>query len=109
MELKFEDIPHVLGELVRKIERIELLLTQSSTQANDNEELLTIGQVSELVHLQVPTLYAYVHKKEIPHCKKGKRLYFSRPEIIEWIKQGKNNSISETCQQAENFLNSKAK
>lgn len=109
MEMKFEDIPQAVGELLRKMERIEDLLSELQSPSKDTEELLSIQQVSQLVHLQVPTLYAYVHKREIPFSKKGKRLYFSRSEIIEWIKQGKHNSVCEVHEQVEDFLNSKAK
>jgi excisionase family DNA binding protein len=109
MELKFEDIPQAIGELLKKIDSIEVLLSELKPQPRKNEGLLTIQQVSELIHLQVPTIYAYVHKKEIPFSKKGKRLYFSKPEILEWINQGKNKSFSQVKEDVEYFLNSKRK
>jgi len=36
--------------------------------------------------------------------KQGRRLYFSRHDLIEWIKEGKSMSVDEIQQQAENYL-----
>lgn len=52
----------------------------------EGDELLNVLQVAELLNLSVPTIYGKVHNSEIPYSKQGKRLYFSRMEIMDWIK-----------------------
>jgi len=73
----------------------------------ESEQLLTIQQAGEILNLSVPTLYGYVHRAEIPVCKRGKRLYFSKQELLEWIKQGRKKTFAETTVEAEYYLKNK--
>jgi excisionase family DNA binding protein len=72
------------------------------------EQLLTIDEVSALLHLTKPTVYSKVSKNELPGvCKQGKRLYFDRQTIIDWIKQGRKKSYAEIEQEANAYLKKK--
>ncbi len=53
------------------------------------EQLLTIQQAAEFLSLAVPTIYSKVSKGELPFMKRGKRLYFSRTELMEYVKAGR--------------------
>ena len=69
------------------------------------EQPLIIDEVATLLHLTKPTVYSKVSKNEIPGvCKQGKRLYFDRQTIIDWIKQGRKKSNAEIEQEAEAYL-----
>src|SRR5580693_4593443 len=63
-------------------------------------ELLTIQEAAYLLHLSVPTVYGLVHRKEVPVCKQGKRLYFPKQELIAWIKSGRKQTIKELTAEA---------
>ena len=71
------------------------------------DELLTIQQASELLNLSVPTIYSKVSKKELPVMKRSKRLYFSRTELIEYLKAGKRKSSAEIEAEADVYLSNK--
>ena len=72
------------------------------------EQLLSIQQAAEFLSLSVPTLYSKVSKGELPVMKRGKRLYFSRTELMEYIKEGRKKSNAEIEQEAKAyFLNNK--
>ena len=71
------------------------------------DELLTIQQASELLNLSVPTLYSKVSKGELPVMKRSKRLYFSRTELIEYLKAGKRKSSAEIEADADAYLSNK--
>lgn len=73
------------------------------------EQLLTIQQASELLNLSVPTLYSKVSKGELPVMKRSKRLYFSRTELIEYLKAGKRKSSAETEAEADAYLSNNKK
>ena len=74
------------------------------------ERLLTIDEIAELLHLTKPTIYSKVSKKELPGvCKKGKRLYFDRQIIIDWIKQGRKKSNNEIEPDIKTYLLNKKK
>lgn len=72
------------------------------------EQLLTVQEAANLLHLTVPTIYSKHSKGELPGvCKRGKRLYFSRQSLIEWIKEGRKKSNAEIEQEAESYLKKK--
>ncbi len=73
-----------------------------STQP-ETDQLLTIQQAAELISLSVPTLYTLVHKAEIPVSKRGKRLYFSKQELTDWIKAGRKKTVAEINSEADTF------
>jgi excisionase family DNA binding protein len=85
----FDQIPKMMAKLFEKMEHIELLLKRLSPEAASPDELLSITEAAELLNLSVSTIYSKVSRNEIPVCKKGKRLYFSKHELTAWIHSGK--------------------
>jgi excisionase family DNA binding protein len=88
-----------------------LLLTIKHTnppqQQNEVDELLTIQEAAKFLNLSVPTIYGFTQRAEIPVCKRSKRLYFSKLELTDWIKQGRKKTISETAIEAASFMSKK--
>lgn len=70
----------------------------------DQDQLLSIKQVAELLNLSVPTIYGLVSRSTIPVSKKGKRLYFSKQELLNWIKEGRKKTKDEIEVEAQNYL-----
>jgi len=68
------------------------------------DQLLTIQQAAELLSLTVPTLYSKVSKGELPVMKRGKRLYFSRTELLDYIKEGRKKTNAEIEAEAKVYL-----
>jgi excisionase family DNA binding protein len=68
------------------------------------EQLLTIQAAAEFLSLTVPTMYSKVSKGELPVMKRGKRLYFSRTELMEYIKEGRKKSTAEIEAEAKAYL-----
>lgn len=97
MNYTFEELPIAVHKLHQRLDSIEkLLLNGREEKTLASDKLLTVQQASELVNLAVATLYSKVSLKEIPYCKKGKRLYFSRTELIQWVTEGREQTQSET-------------
>jgi hypothetical protein len=48
-----------------------------------------IGLAQEVTRLSKARIYALVSARDIPHSKRGNRLYFNRGELIEWVSAGK--------------------
>lgn len=100
---------------IRKLLREELegyFSTTNYLQHNDQPEpdsLLSIQQAADFLHLSVPTLYGKVHNRELPFSKRGKRLYFSKSELTEWVKSGQRKTQSELDAEARDFVNRKGK
>jgi excisionase family DNA binding protein len=103
MQVNFDSLPQVVHELIAKIDDIMLLL-QSAKPDVKQGDLLTIQEAASFLNLSKHTLYNKVNKSELPYMKKGKRLYFSRTELVDYIKSGKISSIQEIQEQTNNFL-----
>jgi excisionase family DNA binding protein len=52
-------------------------------------DICTVKEAASLLKVTPPSLYGLVHRKEIPHFKKGRRLYFSKHELVEWVRAGR--------------------
>jgi len=106
-QFAFEDLPNVIGKLFAKLDEIEKLLKSRKNIDEDSErELLTIEDAAKLLNLSVATIYTKVSKNEIPVNKKGKRLYFYKDELLDWIKSGRIKTIAEIQKEVELKLNS---
>lgn len=106
-QFTFEDLPNIIGKLFVKLDKIEKLLKAKKINDSDNnEELLTIEGAAELLKLSVATIYTKVCKNEIPVNKQGKRLYFYRAELLDWIKSGRIKTNAEIQQEVELKFNS---
>jgi len=101
-EMTFEQMPGVIEQINRKVENIERLLLKKTHPETD--QLLTVSQAAELLCLSVNTIYGYVQRAEIPVCKRSKRLYFSKQDLIDWIKSGRKKTIPEIEQEANHYL-----
>ena len=104
--ISFDSLPQVVSDLNDKIDSIMLLL-QSAKPDVKQSDLLTIQEAASFLDLSKHTLYNKVNKNELPYMKKGKRLYFSRAELMTYIKSGKIPSIEEIHEQTNNFLSKK--
>ena len=108
MDMTFEKLPQAVNQLFEKLDNIErLLLSQSNSPLPESDKLLTIKQAAEILHLSVPTIYGLVQRAEVPVCKRGKRLYFSKQELTSWIMAGRKKTYSEIEAEADSYLSSR--
>jgi excisionase family DNA binding protein len=73
------------------------------------EQLLTIQEAAEFLSLAVPTIYSKVSKGELPVMKRSKRLYFSRTELLDYLKEGRKKSNAEIEAEAKAYLSNNKK
>ena len=109
--ITFEQTQQDVAEVKRDLKDLKDLTMNLGKRAV-NYELETpilINEVSELKHFSKPTLYLYVNQNKIPHYKKNGRLFFFKSEIIAWIKEGKQKTVSDIKTEADEYLSSKSK
>jgi len=105
----FDQLPKAVTMLTNEISELKrLLLEKVEPQPTEQpEKFLNIQETAQFLNLSVPTIYSKVSKRELPCMKRGKRLYFSSTELIEYIKEGRKKSYAEIEQEAENYLSNK--
>lgn len=87
-------------EILVKLSNIETLLLNLKipTQPGSDpikDELLTINRAAELLSVSIPTVYGYCHTRSIPCMKRRGRLYFSKSELLAWVRSGKRATQDE--------------
>lgn len=94
-------------------ERVTANILKAVQNNNPNteqpEQLLTIQEAAQFLNLTVPTIYGKVSKGELPVMKRSKRLYFSRTELMEYLKEGRKKPNAEIEQEAETYLSNNKK
>ncbi len=107
MEQVFFNVP--ISKLEPIIKRwIRETLTEIHSQKDEPTEqpdqILTVQEAAELLKLTVPTIYSKVSRGDLPVMKRSKRLYFSRQELLDYLKTGRKKSNAEIEAQAESYL-----
>ncbi len=57
----------------------------------------------------IPTVYGWNHERKIPCHKKSKKLFFSKAEIDQWLKEGRKKTLAEIGLEAENYIKKTSK
>ena len=96
MENPFEIILEKLNSIEKAIEKLK-------APSND-DDFMTIEQVSSFVGLTKTTIYGLTHERKIPHFKASKRLYFKKSDIVKWITSGKVKTKQELNQMADEYI-----
>lgn len=95
------------GELQSLIEQI-VNGCFNSYQANgttpEPDELLTVEQAAEMLTLSKATVYGLISQGKIPCMKQSKRVYFSKHELLEYLKAGRKKTVQELEQEAKAYL-----
>ena len=108
--LSFEKLPEAVSHLTHEIGELKrLLLEKDSQPTNSKKDLLTVQEAGDFLSLSVATIYSKVSRGELPVMKQGKRLYFSRAELLEFLKAGRRKTNAEIEAEATSYLKTNKK
>lgn len=98
--------------ILDKLNNLENLL--KTLMQNDNgtvtiTEVLNLNQAAEYVSLSKSAIYKKTSERNIPHFKKGKKLYFKKSELDLWLTSMKISTKDEIDQAATDYLIRKGK
>lgn len=80
-----------------------------SEVGQNQSDLLTVNQTAQFLNLSVATIYSKVSRGELSNMKRGKRLYFSKTELLKYLEGGRRKSNSEIEAEASSFLSNQKK
>jgi excisionase family DNA binding protein len=107
LQLDSEQLQTLVQDAIRKV------ITEQSPKTTiapaPVNDLLNITEAADFLHLAKPTIYGLVSQSKIPCMKKGKKLYFSKAELMAWLQQGKRKTAAELQEEAESYLINKGK
>lgn len=73
---------------------------QQLSIASSHPEILGIEEVIKLTGYKKASIYSLIHKREIPFHKPahgGRRLFFKRKEIDQWLQSNRIETNEEVC------------
>lgn len=76
-------------------------------EAQEAEKVLTVKEAAAFLSLSVPTIYGMISKGELPVMKRSKRCYFSKMDLIAYLKQGRKKTIAESAAEANEYCRTK--
>lgn len=69
------------------------------------KEVLNFNDACNYLDISASHLYKLTSQKSIPHfCPQGKKLYFNRTELDEWLQRNRQSSADEIETMAANYL-----
>jgi excisionase family DNA binding protein len=88
-----------------KLEQLEKLITTSNLL---QKPVLNFQEASQYLEISPSHLYKLTSKRAVPHfCPNGKKLYFKREELDQWLLRNKKLSTDEVEEKTESYLSRK--
>lgn len=88
--------------ILKQIEELKALLQKSEL---NNKEFFNTNDATEYLDISISHLYKLTSRKEIPfYCPTGKKIYFKKSELDEWITNSRVKSITDTETEVELYL-----
>jgi excisionase family DNA binding protein len=84
-----------LSEIVSKLEEQNIL----------QKIILNLSEAAKYLDISESHLYKLTSSKQIPHfCPQGKKLYFRREELDNWLQRNRQSSTDEIETAAANYM-----
>lgn len=93
--------------IIKKLEAIEASIVKQKVL---HKEFLDIKEASGYLNLSTSALYKMTSRKELPHyVPGGKKIYFKKSELDEWITEGRVESLNQFSEVVDDYLNRNSK
>ena len=88
-----------LNIILNKLTAIESLL-----EATSQTKPLTLKEAAKFLDLSRSHLYKLTSERKIPHFKpNGKKIYFDKSELVQWLKRKPTRTLEETEEKAASY------
>ena len=77
----------------QKILQIEANIELIKTLLMGDKKVLTIEEACSYTGYTIGYIYKLTSSQQIPHFKRGKKVFFDKDELIAWMKQNKVQDI----------------
>lgn len=89
--------------ILQKLNQIELKIDEQNLL---QKSVLNFNEASRYLEISASHLYKLTSTRQIPHfCPQGKKLYFNRTELDEWLQRNRQISSDEIEKTAADYIN----
>lgn len=111
----FDMIPMLMANLLEdnkilsaKIDALNKKINMSlpANKKGDDNERMDVTEAQKYIpsHPAVQTIYGWTSNGQIPYHKIGKRIYFVKSELDDWLSNGKHKSDDDLRNEAEEYV-----
>lgn len=102
-------VPELQGLFRKEIEDYFSKDANRSTSENKEDQWFNLDEYCEYNPNKPKrsTVYGQVAEQKIPHHKRGKRIYFLKSEIDDWLKAGRKKTTEEIKAEAAQYVKGK--
>lgn len=92
-------------ELSDKLDALTLIVVEMNRKMQSQGTAKTVGallnaeQAAEYLDMAKATIYVLTHKREIPHVKRGKRIFFYKDELDSWVGEKRQKTANQIRQE----------
>ncbi|MDP4268968.1 MAG: helix-turn-helix domain-containing protein [Bacteroidota bacterium] len=104
MENPFEVINEKLESIEKQLTEMRKALQGTPPEKVNQEEILSIEEVSKLLSMTKSHIYKMTSTRQIPHYHRGKKLFFKRSEIEGWAFECRIKTMSEIEMEASAYI-----
>ena len=97
-QLSVDEIRQILRE------EIQSLIGKDSQNSSDESTILSFKEGCLYIGISESHGYKLTSTRQIPHAKRGKRIYFDRTELDQWILSKKVKTSTELASEANSIL-----
>lgn len=106
--ITFDQLPTEVAKQGLLLIQIQNLLQELLSLPKDSQdEFLDVEETAKFLGLSKNTLYVKVSRREVPSIRRGKRLYFSKSDLIDYLNEGKRKTKDQLKDISNNYLKNK--
>jgi excisionase family DNA binding protein len=92
--------------IIERLDRIEKAIQDfnSINSKVPEDQSMNILEVADYIKVAKTTIYGLTHKNTIPYYKLGKKLFFKKSEIDEWINSKKRKTKNDIEEEANEYI-----
>ena len=92
------ELPNPFEFLYNRIDHLEKLIVQliqgqsyMGTEDKLEPEFLTVREAADFLHISPSTIYSLRSQNKIPFMQQGRRLYFTKENLRQWLEEGSHS------------------
>lgn len=87
---------------------MEKFMNNLPMESHDDDIIYNVDEAAKYLRITKQTIYGYVCRNQIINYKGGKRVYFRKKDLDDWIEQGRRRTQAEINDEADNYIKRRA-
>jgi len=110
MKNLIENLPENINITVTKQDLLDFAdyllskVVSNKIEIEPSKPILNTDGAAEFISTSKSTIYKFTHEGQIPHYKRGKRLYFKTEELEEWLTENSGYNRKEIEAKASEYI-----